>query len=266
MAAPDLAGRERDPRTCTRGRCRSPPTSTSRSLARGTPGLSGADLANLVNEAALLAARQAQLRVGMAISRTARDKVLLGAERRSIVLTEDERRRTAYHEAGHALVSIAMPANEPLHKVTIVPRGRALGVTLALPEARSAMASRGDIDGAIALPDGRPHRRGAVLPPAGSPPAPRNDIEQATALARRMVTEFGFSERLGPLSFVDGGTSQATSELIDCEIRRIVEAGEEVARMILTDALDQLHRASAALLAHETLSGDEFRGHAQARA
>jgi len=232
-------------------------------LARGTSGFSGAELANLVNEAALLAARRNRPHVGMAELAAARDKVTMGSERRSLSLTEAERRRTAYHEAGHAIVALALPENGRLQAVTIVPRGRSLGLTLLAHDDDRHSHSKAELTARIAMMFGGRVAEELIFGKDGVTTGACNDLQQATSLARRMVAEFGFSERLGRLSLVDAAPSEETAELIDNEVHRLVEAGEATARAILTAELAALHRAGTALLDHETLSGDEFRRYAQ---
>jgi cell division protease FtsH len=241
-------------------------------IARGTPGFSGADLANLVNEAALLAARKAKRVVGMQELEEAKDKVLMGAERRSMVMTEDEKRLTAYHEGGHALVMLHVPSHEPLHKVTIIPRGRALGVTMWLPERDKYSMSKNELRAQIASLFGGRVAEDLVFGSDKVTTGASDDIRRATELARRMVTEYGFSEKLGPLRYTDNqgevflghsvtqqkNVSDATAKLIDEEVRRFVETGEETARKILTDHRDQLEIIAQGLLEHETLSRDEI--------
>ena len=204
-------------------------------LARGTPGFSGADLANLVNEAALAAARHNQKFVSMKDFEASKDKVLMGAERKSMIITDEEKKITAYHEAGHALLAALVPHADPLHKVTIIPRGMALGLTQQLPERGAAQLVEGAARGAHRRLHGRPHRRGD-RPSRRSPPAPQNDIEQATEMARKMVCEWGMSEALGPLTYGKKEEaiflgkefnrhqdySEATALKIDAEIKRIV--------------------------------------------
>jgi len=237
-------------------------------LARGTPGFAGADLANLVNEAALIAARRNKKKVEMADFEFAKDKVLLGAERKSMVLTEDEKKITAFHEAGHALVAAFLPGHDPLHKVTIIPRGRALGVTMQLPTEDKYTWTRGYVSNQIAILMGG--RVAEELTQRDVTTGAGNDIERATALARRMVCEWGMSE-LGPLSFGDGDEpvflgrdfaqranySDETARRIDEEVHRLVEEGYERAREILRRNRLALDRISAELLEKESLEGDE---------
>jgi cell division protease FtsH len=245
-----------------------------RVIARGTPGFSGADLANLVNEAALLAARAGRRVVGMAEFESARDKVMMGAERRSLVMTEKEKELTAYHEAGHALVGLNVPEHDPLHKVTIIPRGRALGVTMSLPERDRFGYSKREMESRLASLFGGRLAEEIIFGADNVTTGASSDIQQATATARRMVTEFGMSEKLGRVRYGDNeqelflghsvtqtrGVSEATAQLIDSEVRRLIEEAETSARTILIDHIDDLHRISQALLEYETLSGDEIRG------
>jgi cell division protease FtsH len=242
-------------------------------IARGTPGFSGADLANLVNEAALLAARNGRRMVTMAEFEDAKDKVLMGAERRSMVMTEEEKRLTAYHEAGHALVALFAPKHDPLHKVTIIPRGRALGVTMSLPEKDRYGYAKLELTSRIAMMFGGRVAEELIFGPENVTTGAGDDIRQATNLARRMVTEWGMSEKLGPLRYSENeeevflghsvtqrkNVSDATARLIDEEIRAIVESGEADARKILTEHQAQLHQVAAALLEYESLSGEEVR-------
>jgi cell division protease FtsH len=243
-----------------------------RVIARGTPGFSGADLANLVNEAALLAARKNKRLVTMVEFEEAKDKVLMGAERRSMVMTEEEKTLTAYHEAGHALVALHVPKHDPLHKVTIIPRGRALGVTMSLPERDRYGFSKLEIESRIAMMFGGRVAEELVFGPENVTTGAGDDIRQATGWARRMVTEFGFSEKLGPLRYSENeeevflghsvtqrkNVADATARIIDEEIRAIVENGETTARRILTEHRDQLEMIAKALLEFETVSGDEI--------
>jgi cell division protease FtsH len=242
-------------------------------IARGTPGFSGADLANLVNEAALMAARRGKRSVAMLEFEQAKDKVMMGAERRSMVMTEDEKRLTAYHEAGHALCMLYAEGHEPLHKVTIIPRGRALGVTMFLPERDKYSQSKIEIKAMLASLFGGRVSEELIFGPDKVTTGAADDIKRATGLARRMVTEFGFSEKLGPLRYSENeeevflghsvtqrkNVSDATAKVIDDEIRRCVEEGEHTARAILTSHLDELHALAHGLLEYETLSSDEIR-------
>ena len=243
----------------------------ARVLARGTPGFSGADLSNLVNEAALLAARRSKRVVTMSEFEDAKDKVMMGAERRSMVMSEDEKRLTAYHEAGHALVSVFVEGNDPLHKVTIIPRGRALGVTMALPEKDRLSISKREIEARLAMMFGGRAAEEIIFGLENVTTGAGNDIQQATALARRMVTEWGMSELLGPLAYGENeqevflgysvtqrkNLSDATAKTIDEEIRRFVDTAEGLARKVINDHLDGLHNLAKGLLEYETVNGEE---------
>jgi cell division protease FtsH len=248
------------------------PDVVARTIARGTPGFSGADLANLVNEAALLAARKGRRVVTMQEFEDAKDKVMMGAERRSMVMSDDEKKLTAYHEAGHALVGVNCPASDPIHKATIIPRGRALGLVQRLPEQDKYSQSREYLDDALAIAFGGRLAEELIFGADKVTTGASSDIQQATALARRMVTEWGMSDRLGPLRYMDNeeevflghsvtqrkNVSEATAQIIDEEIRRIVDTANERARKILTDNLDGLHTLANGLLEYETLTGDEI--------
>jgi cell division protease FtsH len=270
---PDILGREK----ILKVHMRKVPVGSdvdARVVARGTPGFSGADLANLVNEAALLAARAGRRVVGMAEFEAARDKVMMGTERRSLVMTEKEKELTAYHEAGHALVGLNVPDHDPLHKVTIIPRGRALGLTMSLPERDRFGYSKREMESRLASLFGGRLAEEIIFGADNVTTGASSDIQQATATARRMVTEFGMSEKLGRVRYGDNeqelflghsvtqtrGVSEATAQLIDSEVRRLIEEAETSARKILIDHIDELHRLAQALLEYETLSGDEIRG------
>jgi cell division protease FtsH len=269
---PDVVGREK----ILKVHMRKVPLASDvdpRIIARGTPGFSGADLANLVNEAALMAARKGKRSVTMNEFEQAKDKVMMGAERRSMVMTEDEKKLTAYHEGGHALVMLYAEGHEPLHKVTIIPRGRALGVTMFLPERDKYSQSRMELEAMLASLFGGRVSEELIFGPEKVTTGASDDIRRATNLARRMVTEFGFSDKLGPLRYSDNeeevflghsvaqrkNVSDATARVIDEEIRRIIEQGEATARGILTEHLDELHAVAKGLLEFETLSADEIR-------
>jgi len=267
---PDIGGREKILKVHTRNVPVAPDVNL-KTLARGTPGFSGADLANLVNEAALLAARRGKRVVTQRDFEDAKDKVMMGAERRSMAMTEDEKRATAYHEAGHALVNLLVPGNDPLHKVTIIPRGRALGVTWSLPEGDRLSYSKQWAHAKIAMAFGGRVAEQLIYGEEHLNTGASNDIMQATDLARRMVTEWGMSEVLGPLRYSANeqevflghsvtqrqNISEQTAKLIDEEIRRIVTDGEKLARKTLTENRDKLELLGKALIEFETLSGDE---------
>ncbi len=247
------------------------PDVNARTIARGTPGFSGADLANLVNEAALLAARASKRVVTMTEFEDAKDKIMMGTERRSMVMNEDEKKLTAYHEAGHALVGIHVPKHDPLHKVTIIPRGRALGVTMSLPERDRYSMSKLELESKLAMMFGGRVAEELIFGEENVTTGAGNDIQQATDMARRMVTEYGFSDKLGPLRYSENeeeiflgrsvtqhkNVSDHTHEMIDAEVRSLVETAEETARKILTDHADELEKITQALLEYETLSGEE---------
>jgi len=247
------------------------PDVNPRTIARGTPGFSGADLANLVNEAALLAARRNKRLVAMQEFEDAKDKVMMGAERRSMVMTEDEKKMTAYHEAGHALVSINEPASDPIHKATIIPRGRALGMVMRLPERDSYSYHRDKMHANLAVAMGGRVAEDIIFGHDKVSSGASGDIQYATSLARNMVTKWGMSEKLGPLQYEDSqegylGMGQTmrtmagaeTNKLIDAEIKRLVEEGLKRATDILTTQEDKLHLLAQALLEYETLTGEEI--------
>nr|WP_279347245.1 ATP-dependent zinc metalloprotease FtsH [Govania unica] len=245
----------------------------AKTISRGTPGFSGADLANLVNEAALMAARRGKKVVTMAEFEAAKDKVMMGAERRSMVMTEDEKRSTAYHEAGHALVSLIVPHNDPLHKVTIIPRGRALGVTWNLPDRDRYSQNMKQMKARLALCFGGRIAEQLIYGKDELNTGASNDIAQATRMARAMVMDYGMSEKLGWLRYRENqdevflghsvsrsqNISEDTARLIDQEVRVLVEEAEATARKALNDHIDDLHKVTKALLEYETLSGEEVR-------
>jgi len=266
---PDVRGREQILRVHTR-RIPLAPDVDLATLAKSTPGFSGADLANLVNEAALLAARRNSRMVTMRDFEDAKDKILMGIERRSVVLSDHERRVTAYHEAGHALVAKLLPTADPIHKVTIIPRGRALGVTAQLPEEDRYTLTKQYIEDRIVIILGGRAAEKVVFNQVTTGAA--NDLEQATRLARKMVCEWGMSEVLGPVALSNRHEevflgreivqprdySEETARLIDAEVRRIVTEAMEKAERLLRDHLDALHRIAQALLEREVLSGQEL--------
>jgi cell division protease FtsH len=241
-------------------------------LARGTPGMSGADLANLVNEAALLAARRNRDRVYMQDLEEAKDKVMLGAERKSLVLSDSERRLTAYHEAGHAVVALKTPGLDPLHKVTIVPRGRALGVTASLPEEDRHSYSKDYLLARLAMLFGGRAAEQLVFGPDKVTTGAGNDIERATQMARRMVTSFGMSDLVGPLAVGDSEQevflgrelvqrreiSEKTAELVDAEVKRLVDEAYQRALRTLEENRDLLESIAEALLERETLDREDI--------
>ncbi|WP_425505736.1 ATP-dependent zinc metalloprotease FtsH [Sphingomonas hominis] len=245
----------------------------ARVIARGTPGFSGADLANLVNEAALMAARKGKRLVASAEFEEAKDKVMMGAERRSMVMTDDEKRMTAYHEAGHAVVAMHEPASDPIHKATIIPRGRALGMVMRLPERDSYSYHRDKMYANLAVAMGGRVAEEIIFGYDKVSSGASGDIQYATGLARDMVTKWGMSDKVGPVeyaqpegeSFLGYSSSQpvrmsnATAQLIDDEIKGIVEGGLSRAKQVLSDHIDQLHALAGALLEYETLNGEEIK-------
>jgi cell division protease FtsH len=233
-------------------------------LARGTPGFSGADLANLVNEAALFAARSNKRTVDKQDFEQARDKILMGAERRSLVMREEDKESTAYHEAGHAIVAKLVPQHHPIHKVTIIPRGRALGVTQFLPEGDQISQNRIELESSIAVAYGGRIAEELIYGLDKVSTGASQDIKQASAIARAMVTEWGFSEKLGPILLtVDGNTlrsnvvSHETGTLIDEEVKFFIDKNYQRARQILTDNIDILHAMKDALMKYETIDSDQ---------
>jgi cell division protease FtsH len=242
-------------------------------IARGTPGFSGADLANLVNEAALFAARANKRIVGMDEFEKAKDKIMMGAERRSMVMSEAEKKMTAYHEAGHAIVGMTVPEHDPVYKVTIIPRGRALGVTQFLPEQDRYSYSKRRLESAIATLFGGRIAEELIFGPEAVTTGASNDIERATELARNMVTKWGLSDKLGPLTYSEETgevflgrsvtqhkqVSDVTAHAIDEEIRCVIEANFKRAREILTTSLDKLHLMAEALMKYETIDEEQLK-------
>jgi cell division protease FtsH len=269
--APDVRGREGILRVHTR---KIPLASDVRLevIAKGTPGMAGADLANLVNEAAVLAARRNKTLVDMQDFEDAKDKVMLGVERRSLVLTEAERKLTAYHEAGHAIVAIKIPGSDPIHKVTIVPRGRALGLTASLPEVDRHNYSKDWLIGSLAMFFGGRVAEEIIFGSDKVTTGAGNDIERATALARRMVTQFGMSERIGPLAVGDKEQeiflgrefaqrreiSERTAQMVDDEVKRLVDEAYARATEILSQNRELLDRIADALLERETIDREDL--------
>ncbi len=242
-------------------------------IARGTPGFSGADLMNLVNEAALLAARRNMRVVTMKEFEDAKDKVLMGAERRTLAMDENEKKLTAYHEGGHALVAITVPYTDPVHKATIIPRGRALGMVMQLPEKDSVSMSYQQMMSRLAVIMGGRVAEELIFGKDAVTSGASSDIKAATNLARAMVTRWGYSEKLGFVAYGDNqeevflghsvartqNVSEATAQLIDSEVRRLVEAGYKEAKSILTKNKKELEIIAQGLLEYETLSGDELK-------
>ncbi|MFA7638957.1 MAG: ATP-dependent zinc metalloprotease FtsH [Parvibaculum sp.] len=268
---PDVVGREKILKVHMKKVPLSPDVD-ARTIARGTPGFSGADLANLVNEAALMAARRGKRLVTMAEFEDAKDKVMMGAERRSMVMTEEEKKLTAYHEGGHALVALHMPASDPIHKATIIPRGRALGMVMRLPERDQLSVTRAKLQADLAVAMGGRLAEEIIFGHDKVTSGASSDISMATKMAKAMVTRWGMSDKLGPLAYAENeeevflghsvarqqNMSEETQRLIDAEVRRIVEEGYDTAKNILTEHVEQLHIIANGLLEYETLSGDEI--------
>jgi len=242
-------------------------------IARGTPGFSGADLANLVNEAALLAARLGKRTVAMAEFEHAKDKVMMGAERRSLVMSDDEKKMTAYHEAGHALCALTEPGCDPVHKATIIPRGRALGMVMSLPEGDRYSKSKSKLLAELVLAMGGRAAEEIIFGAEHVSNGAGGDIKMATDQARRMITEWGMSDKLGMIAYGDNSqevflghsvtqnknVSEDTAREIDHEIKSIIDAAYVRASTILNENLEGLHRLAQGLLEYESLSGDEIR-------
>ena len=250
------------------------PDVDARILARGTPGFSGADLANLVNEAALLAARADRKVVTMREFESAKDKVMMGVERKSMVMSEEEKRMTAFHEAGHAIIGIHCPASDPIHKATIIPRGRALGMVMRLPESDKLSYKREKMYADLYVAMGGRVAEELVFGHEKVSSGASSDIQYATKLARAMVTEWGMSDEMGPVNYSNGdggepflgaahthrsGTSEATAGAVDSEIKRIVVHAHDEATRILKERRADLDTLALALLEYETLSGDEIK-------
>ncbi|MGD8495609.1 MAG: ATP-dependent zinc metalloprotease FtsH [Gemmatimonadales bacterium] len=272
VGSPDINGREGILRVHTRGIPLAEDVDL-RVLAKGTPGLSGADLENIVNEAALLAARKDKDRVYMEDLEQAKDKIMLGAERRSLVISDEERKVTAFHEAGHAVIALRAPGLDPLHKVTIVPRGRALGITASLPEEDRHNYTKEWLEGQLMMLFGGRVAEEMVFGRSKITTGAGNDIERATNIARRMVTQFGMSDALGPIAVGEGEhevflgrelgqrreVSDRTAQTVDSEIKRILDEAYEGAAEVLRENHDLLDEIAAALLERETLDADEIK-------
>jgi cell division protease FtsH len=269
---PDVNGREK----ILRVHMRKVPLASDvdpKTIARGTPGFSGADLANLVNEAALLAARIGKRVVAMAEFEYAKDKVMMGTERRSLVMSEAEKRMTAYHEAGHALCAMHEPECDPVHKATIIPRGRALGLVMSLPEGDRYSKSKSKLLSELTMAMGGRAAEEIIFGADKVSNGAAGDIKMATDQARRMITEWGMSDKLGMIAYGDNSqevflghsvtqsknVSEATAREIDGEIKGIIDRAYAKAKQILSENVEELHRLARGLLEHETLSGDEIR-------
>ncbi|RPH06803.1 MAG: ATP-dependent metallopeptidase FtsH/Yme1/Tma family protein [Alphaproteobacteria bacterium TMED93] len=268
---PDILGREKILKVHMK-KVPLAPDVNARVIARGTPGFSGADLANIVNEAALLAARKGKKNVSMNEFEQSKDKVMMGSERRSMIMTDEEKEKTAYHEAGHALVMLHAKGHEPLHKVTIIPRGRALGVTMWLPERDKLAHTFNELNAQLSSLFGGRIAEEIIYGKDNITTGAGNDIQQATNLARRMVKEFGFSDKLGPLRYESNqeevflghsvsqqtNISDETAKIIDIEIKRLVVNGETSARKIISTNIKDLHIIAKGLLEYETLTSSDI--------
>tara|TARA_B100000686_G_scaffold182134_1_gene189158 strand:- start:177 stop:2066 length:1890 start_codon:yes stop_codon:yes gene_type:complete len=269
---PDIVGREAILKIHIK-KINTGPDVKLRTIARGTPGFSGADLANLCNESALLAARKNKRIVTMNDIEEAKDKVMMGAERRSMVMTEEDKKLTAYHEGGHAIVALNEKASDPIHKATIIPRGRALGVVWTLPERDKYSHTREYMEANISKAMGGRVAEEMIFGHDKVTSGASSDIQMATKLAKDMVTKFGMSDELGPLSYGANEDevflgrqiarqehmSEETAKKVDIEVKKIVDAGYNRAKKILKDKIDDLHKLAKALLIYETLSGDEIK-------
>lgn len=269
---PDVAGREQILEVHTK-KIKAGPDVDLQTIARGTPGFSGADLENLMNESALLAAARDKRVVTMSDVEEAKDKVLMGAARRSMVMTEKEKRLTAYHEAGHALVGVFIDGNDPLHKVTIIPRGRALGVTMNLPSKDRYSISKNELEARLAMIFGGRVAEELVFGAENVTSGAADDIRQATAQARDMVTKYGMSTRVGPLRLSDNeeevflghsvaqrrNVSDSTAKMVDEEVKKILETAQTRARKVLVKEKKKLHLLAKTLLERESLGGEDVK-------
>ena len=271
VSLPDIVGREQILKIHAKKISLGPDVKL-KTIARGTPGFSGADLANLVNESALLAARTNKRIVTMQEFEDAKDKVMMGAERKSMVMTEDDKKLTAYHESGHAIVALNEKASDPIHKATIIPRGRALGVVWTLPERDKYSHSREYIEANISKAMGGRIAEELIFGHEKVTSGAASDIQMATKLAKDMVTRYGMSNELGPLTYGENEDevflgrsitrhqqmSEETANKVDAEIKKIVDAGYKRAKKILTEKIDDMHKLAKALILYETLTGDEI--------
>ncbi len=269
---PDILGREAILKVHVK-KINAGPDVKLRTIARGTPGFSGADLANLINESALLAARKNKRVVTMVDIEEAKDKVMMGAERRSMVMTEDEKKLTAYHEGGHAIVALNEKASDPIHKATIIPRGRALGMVMRLPERDQLSVTREKLYSDIAVAMGGRIAEELIFGHDKVTSGASSDIDMVTKMAKNMVTRYGMSKELGPIAYGENeeevflgrsvtrtqNMSEETSKKVDAEVKKIVEVGYARAKHVLTEKIDDLHKLAKALLVYETLTGDEIR-------
>ena len=269
---PDIIGREKILKVHAKKISLGPDVKL-RTIARGTPGFSGADLANLINESALLAARKNKRMVTMQEVEESKDKVMMGAERRSMVMTEEDKKLTAYHEGGHAIVAINEKASDPIHKATIIPRGSALGVVWTLPERDKYSHSREYLKANISKAMGGRIAEELIFGHEKVTSGASSDIQMATKLAKDMVTRYGMSTELGPQTYGENEDevflgrsitrhqhiSEETAKKVDAEIKKIIDTGYQRAKKILTEKIDDLHKLAKALLLYETLTGGEIK-------
>ena len=272
VSNPDIIGREAILKVHLK-KITTGPDVNPKVIARGTPGFSGADLANIVNESALLAARKNKRIVTMSDLEEAKDKVMMGAERRSMVMTEEEKTLTAYHEGGHAVVALYEQTSDPIHKATIIPRGRALGMVMRLPERDQLSVTREKMFGDISVAMGGRIAEEMIFGYDKVTSGASSDIEMVTKMAKNMVTRYGMSDQLGPIAYQENeeevflgrsvsrtqNVSEETAKKIDSEVKKIVEAGYARAKKILAEKVEELHKVSKALLTYETLSGEEIK-------
>ena len=272
VSNPDVMGRDKIIRVHIK-KIKVSPKFDSKIIARGTPGFSGADLANLVNEAALLAARKNKRMVTLEDFENAKDKVMMGAEKRSMVMSEDEKKLTAYHEAGHAVATLHSPASDPIHKATIIPRGRALGMVMRLPEKDQLSMRKDQMKAHLLIATGGRIAEEMIFGKDKITNGAASDIQMVTNLAKKMITEWGMSEKLGRLKYNNDSEevflghsvaqsknlSDSTAKLIDDEVRFLAEEAESNCKKILQDNIEELHIVAKGLLEYETLSGDEIK-------
>ena len=272
VSNPDVMGRDKILKVHIK-KIKVSPKFNSKIIARGTPGFSGADLANLVNEAALLAARKNKRMVTLEDFESAKDKVMMGAEKRSMVMSEDEKKLTAYHEAGHAVATLHSPASDPIHKATIIPRGRALGMVMRLPEKDQLSMRKDQMKAHLLIATGGRIAEEIIFGKNKITNGAASDIQMVTNLAKKMITEWGMSEKLGRLRYNNDSeevflghsvaqsknVSDFTAKLIDEEVRQLAEEAESNCKKILQDNIEELHIVAKGLLEYETLSGDEIK-------
>ena len=272
VSNPDIVGREAILKVHLK-KITTGPDVNPKVIARGTPGFSGADLANIVNESALLAARKNKRIVTMSDLEEAKDKVMMGAERKSMVMTEEEKTLTAYHEGGHAVVALNENTSDPIHKATIIPRGRALGMVMRLPERDQLSITREKMFGDISVAMGGRIAEELIFGYDKVTSGASSDIEMVTKMAKNMVTRYGMSDQLGPIAYQENEeevflgrsvsrqqhVSEDTAKKIDSEVKKIVQSGYDRAKKILTEKVDDLHKVAKALLEYETLSGEEIK-------